>query len=208
MGIVVDIALLVILIICIIAGARTGAVRTLAGLVGLVAAVLLSPRLGTWLAGVLPWVKKENKIAGNIIWTIIAFIIIMIAAGLLGHLLNMVCQLPVLHTINRTIGGILGGVKGILLVMLLCALLRLALPLLSVKYPDKIQLSSFDDSVVLQMQEPPVSAASSGSKSASAVVQEKVQAFWGQLPGAIRNPVYAWYEKLLRGDVQENANKK
>ena len=208
MGVVVDIALLVILIVCIIVGAGKGAARTLAGLVGLIAAVLLSPRLGSWLAGVLPWFKSENKVTSNIVCTIIAFALILIAAGLIGRLLSIVCQLPVLHGINRVLGGILGGVKGVLLIMVLCALLRLTLPLLAVKYPDKIQLSSFDDSVVLQLQEPPVSAASSSSTASGAAVQQKVQTFFNQLPAEIRNPVYSLYEKLLRGDVQANAKQK
>ncbi|WOC31668.1 MULTISPECIES: CvpA family protein [Caproicibacterium] len=208
MGIAVDVVLLVILIACVAAGAHKGAVRTLAGLAGVVAAVLLSPRLGTWLAGVLPWVKQENHYAGSVLYTVLAFLLILFAAWLLGRLLNTVCRLPVLHGINRVFGGIFGGVKGVLLVLLLCALLRLSLPLLAVKYPDKIQLSSFDDSVVLQLQEAPVSAASSGSKSAGADIRQKTQTFLAKLPEQIRNPVYAWYDKLLRGDVQAHANQK
>ena len=220
MGIAVDVILIVVLIACIIAGASKGAARTLAGLVGLVAAVLLSPRLGTWIAGLLPAAKTTEPFALKLLCTVVAFIMILILAGILGHLLNLACRLPVLHTVNRVFGGIFGGVKGVIAVLLICALLRLALPVLAVKYPDKVQLSSFSNSAFLRMQESPVSAASSKAKTkpqqntadnlkkAGNQIQQKVQQAIQGLPKSVTNPVYSLYDNLLRGDVKANANKK
>ncbi|HCC02182.1 MAG TPA: hypothetical protein DHW78_10750 [Ruminococcaceae bacterium] len=214
MGVAIDIILIIVLIACIIAGANKGAARTLAGLVGMIAAVLLSPHLGKWLAGVIPIMKKQDPFAAKIICTILAFLLILIFAGIVGHLLTAVCRLPVLHTVNRVFGGILGGVKGVIAVMLICALLRLALPLLALKYPKNIPLSGFHDSVVLQMQEAAAPSTPNNSKLASNVkkagtqITQKMQEAFTKLPKSVRNPVYTLYDKILRGDVKADADQK
>lgn len=208
MGVILDVILLVVFIACIISGACRGAVRTLAGLAGLAAAVFLSPQLGKWLSGVLPAFKGQSQAMREVLCTVLAFVLILVAVGLLCRLLDALCRLPGLHAINRVFGGIFGGVKGVLLVMLVCAVLRLLLPVLAVKYPDKVQLKDFSSSVVLQMPENSSSAASSHSSGTSSPMkseaEQKVRAFVDKLPADVRNPVYTFYQKVLREGVQTN----
>ncbi|MCH3972441.1 MAG: CvpA family protein [Oscillospiraceae bacterium] len=204
-GTIVDIILLVIFIVCIVKGAGKGAVLTVAGLVGLIVAVIFSPRFGKWISSILPAGTAKDKSMRDILCTILAFVLIMVAAGLLCRLLDRVCRLPGLHALNHILGGVLGAVKGVLLVMLVCALLRLSLPLLAEQFPDKVQLSSFSSSAMLQLKQNSSASASSQSSGWGAQAQKSIQGFINKLPEKVRNPVYSFYEKILREDVQANA---
>ncbi len=61
---------------------------------------------------------------------------------------------------------------------------------------------------VLQMQESPVSAASQPAAKLPAAGSNPVQTAIDQLPQPVRNPVYSFYEKVLREDVGADAKKK
>lgn len=63
-----------------------------------------------------------GQLARSIIF-ILAFFIILIAWGILSHVLDLVSKLPVINGLNHTLGGVLGFVKGLVICYLLVWLL-------------------------------------------------------------------------------------
>lgn len=187
MGLLVDIVVGLAFVLCLIGGVRRGAARSLAGLVGFVAALFLAPQVGAWLMGLWPVPGPVDRFLLSLLCTALAFAAICAVAGLVGRLLDLVCQLPVLHLLNRVLGGVVGAAKGLVLAFVMAALLQLLLPTLSAKYPQQVRQQDYQNSVVLKLSD-------------AGLDDDKQAQVW--------NPVYAFYERILREGVQIHADQK
>lgn len=63
-----------------------------------------------------------KQVARSVIF-IIAFFVILIAWGILSHVLDLVSKLPVIDGLNHTLGGVIGLVKGLVICYILVWLL-------------------------------------------------------------------------------------
>lgn len=143
MGTTLDVLLCVLVLCFVIAGFKIGLVRSLVELVGYVFAIIASIVLADFLADTIStYLVKLSPMTGlsHTVIKIISMIIIFVALQLLvqaaSRALDAVCKLPVLHLANSLLGGVFGLIKGALVVFLVCAVLQLALPLITAKYPN------------------------------------------------------------------------
>lgn len=184
MGVVLDVILIALGILCVVTGFISGAVRSLIGLAGLVVGAWLAPGAGKWIAGLFTPGDLLGRAFLQIVCTIAAFLVILFLVRLAGKLLDMVCKLPVLHLINRLLGGAVGAVKGVLLVLVLSMLLQFLLPVLAQKYPDTVKLQSFSGSQLVRLP------------------QGAQQPGWVPQAG---NPLSQFYQQILREGIYPNA---
>ncbi len=122
-----DIALIAILLFSIGAGVWKGLVREILNIVGVLAAILLALALASslapHLAGILPYATSGYSES-----LIVIFVVTLIAATLLAHLLTKVIEAASLGGVNRALGGVFGLVRGALIGLFLVLGLTLFLP--------------------------------------------------------------------------------
>jgi membrane protein required for colicin V production len=116
-----DIVLLVILILTAIVGIFKGLVKQVIGLAAVIAGLVLASLYYEGAAGIFGTFVK-NKLLGNFLGFLLIFVVVLVAGGILGHLITKAMKGP-LALANRLFGGIFGAVKGVLI----CGILVFAL---------------------------------------------------------------------------------
>ncbi len=105
-----DIVILVIIAIPTLIGLRTGIIKAILSLVGLVVGVILAGRFYAALAERLTFIPQET------LAKVVAFVIIMgfvmIIAGVLASVLKWISSIVMLGWVNRLGGAVLGLVLG------------------------------------------------------------------------------------------------
>jgi membrane protein required for colicin V production len=114
----VDIAILVVLAVCLGKGLWLGLVHELCGLAGLGIGTILAARYHTPLAEALPaWASLPPWLAQAVCFGAL-FLVTLIGFGLLGVVLSRFLKLIFLGGFNRVLGGLFGLVQGVLLLAL------------------------------------------------------------------------------------------
>ena len=116
-----DIILLVILILTAIIGIFKGLVKQVIGLVAVIAGLVLAALYYEGTAGIFDTFIK-NTLLSNFLGFLFIFVVVLIAGGILGHLITKAMKGP-LALVNRLFGGVFGAVKGVLI----CGILVFAL---------------------------------------------------------------------------------
>jgi len=122
-----DIALIAIVLFSIGAGVWKGLVREILNIVGVLAAILLSLMLASSLAPRLSSILPYDT-SGYAESLILIFVVTLIAATVIGHLLTKVIEAVKLGGLNRALGGVFGLVRGVLIGLFLVLGLALFLP--------------------------------------------------------------------------------
>ncbi len=115
-----DIVIIVLLVLSVFGGLRAGLIRSLLSLVGVIAGIMLAGRFYPGLAQRLAFIPSEQ--AANIIAFAIILIVVMVAAGLLGMLLNWIMKSIMLGWLNRVGGAVFGLVMGALFISAILAI--------------------------------------------------------------------------------------
>jgi uncharacterized membrane protein required for colicin V production len=134
---VVDIVILVFVLLAALNGLRTGLVRQVVSLVGVVLAYVIAR---TTYAALVPVVSKLIKMPvdphnplrsflnGQLqicIAFVLLFVVTYFAVQLIGRLLDSVAKLPGLSIVNRITGLVLGGILAIFIAALLVNVISL-----------------------------------------------------------------------------------
>lgn len=134
---VVDIVILVFVLLAALNGLRTGLVRQVVSLVGVVVGYVVAR---TMYGVLVPLVMKVIKVPldphnplrsflnGQLqvcVAFVLLFVVTYFAVGLIGRLLDSVARLPGLSIINRMAGLVLGGILAIFIAAVLVNLLSL-----------------------------------------------------------------------------------
>ncbi|MBA4371790.1 MAG: hypothetical protein C0402_02885 [Thermodesulfovibrio sp.] len=120
-----DIVVLSVIGITVALGLWKGLVIQIFGLAGLISGYILSVRYYLSVARLLPDISQGTaKIAGFLV----IFIASIIAAFILGRLLEKLMKLAGLGWANRLLGGVLGLLKGTLIVSVILVVLVAFLP--------------------------------------------------------------------------------
>ncbi|MBT4850047.1 CvpA family protein [Candidatus Parcubacteria bacterium] len=122
-----DIGLLVILLVFIWKGFRSGLVGAIGGLFGILLSIWAGShymeQIGGWLMTVLGF---DNMALANIAGFILIFVAVNIAVGIIVSVVNRVFHIiPFINLINKLMGSIVGLVGGILAVSALVYLMSL-----------------------------------------------------------------------------------
>lgn len=135
---ILDLALMALLCFFLVRGVVRGFVRETMGLVGVVAAIVISALFYQELAALL---ERLTKVQGQW-WPAVAFgLILVLVLGLssyLGAALSRLILSGPLSLFDRTLGAGLGLAKGVLVTYLLLNLMLLALPF---QAPDSVRRS-------------------------------------------------------------------
>ena len=105
-----DIVIAIVLVIGIILGVKTGLIKMVISLAGLILAIFLAGRFYVALAGVMNFIPSEQ--AARVVAYIIIFIVVMIIAAIIAWLLTKFVSAILLGWINRLVGGIVGLLVG------------------------------------------------------------------------------------------------
>ena len=116
-----DIILLVFLILTAIIGIFKGLVKQVIGLAAVIVGLVLASLYYEGAAGIFETFVK-NRLLSNFLGFLLIFVAVLIAGGILGHLITKAMKGP-LALVNRLFGGIFGAVKGVLI----CGILVFAL---------------------------------------------------------------------------------
>ena len=115
-----DIVIIVVLVASIFIGGKTGLIKSLLSLVGLVAGINLAGRYYLTLAERLTFIPQEK--AAHIAAFVIILIGVMVVAALLGWLLTKIISVVMLGWLNGLGGMVFGLVMGALSVSTLLAI--------------------------------------------------------------------------------------
>ena len=105
-----DIIILVTLLLAVVAGLSTGAIRGLINLVGLVVGVVLAGRFYSNVAGWLAFIHNANF--ANVVGFGLILVFVIVIAEVVGMLLHNFVSGLMLGWLNRLIGGLLGLLVG------------------------------------------------------------------------------------------------
>lgn len=122
-----DIILLIILLIFIWKGFRTGLIGAIGGFFGIVIGIILGGQfmsmLGAWLAKII---NIDNTNLANIIAFVVIFIAVNIIVGLIVTLINAVFHIiPFIDLVNKLLGAVVGLLGGMLAISAIVYLLSL-----------------------------------------------------------------------------------
>ncbi len=124
-----DLALLAIVVVTAIVGVFKGFVKQVIGLVaviaGLILAVVYYEQAGAALGGLI-----RNRLVADFLGFLLVFVLVLVAGGLLGHLLTKAMIGP-LALVNRLFGALFGVIKAVLI----CGVLVFALVSFEVARP-------------------------------------------------------------------------
>jgi membrane protein required for colicin V production len=101
-----DIVIIVLLVVAVFSGLKTGFIKSAFSLAGLVLGVVLAGRFYTSLSGLLTALPNES--IANIAAFIIIFLVVLIIAAILGTLFTKLVSTLLLGWLNRLLGAILG----------------------------------------------------------------------------------------------------
>jgi membrane protein required for colicin V production len=99
-----DIVIIVLLVIGIFSGLKTGFIKSLFSLAGLVLGIALAGRYYTSLAGFLTFLPNET--IANIAAFIIIFVVVLIIAAILGTVFTKQVSTLLLGWLNRLLGAV------------------------------------------------------------------------------------------------------
>lgn len=116
-----DYVLLAIIVVTAVYGIFKGFVKQVIGLVAVIAGLVLAVLYYTQAAGIFMGFVK-NRLVSNFLGFLLIFLLVVIAGGILGHLLTKAMLGP-LALINR----LFGAVFGIITAVLVCGILVFAL---------------------------------------------------------------------------------
>ncbi len=116
-----DIILIVIMVLTAIVGIFKGLVKQFIGLVAVIAGLVLASLYYEGAAGIFETFVK-NQLLSNFLGFLLIFVAVLIAGGILGHLITKAMKGP-LAIVNRLFGGVFGAIKGVLI----CGILVFAL---------------------------------------------------------------------------------
>lgn len=105
-----DIVVIVILIISIFSGVKSGLIKSILSLAGVIIGVVLAGRYYATLANVLSFIPHEG--AAKIIAFAIILIAVMVIFGIIAALLTKVVSAIMLGWLNRLGGAVLGLILG------------------------------------------------------------------------------------------------
>ena len=122
-----DIILLIILLIFVWKGFRTGLIGAIGGFFGIIAGIILGGQFMGTVSGWLDnFIKINNHNLANIIAFILIFIVVIIIVGILVKLINAVFHIiPFIDLVNKLLGAIVGAIGGLLAVGAVVYLLSL-----------------------------------------------------------------------------------
>ncbi len=111
---IIDIILLIILLALLVYGWRTGLIKTVGGLIGLIVGIILASRYFQIVADwVLPIVDNRENLA-KIIGYLVVFVAVNVIIGIFVSILTSIFKIiPFLTTLNRLSGAILGLIAGV-----------------------------------------------------------------------------------------------
>jgi len=118
-----DIIVAIVIVYSIFKGYRTGFIKQLASLAGIVACILLSGKVS---AMILPYLRNLGNIPDKLLEPaafIAAFILIAAAFMLLGHMIQSILETIKLGFINRLAGAVLSLAKWMIIISLVFNLL-------------------------------------------------------------------------------------
>jgi len=104
-----DIVIIVCIIIGVVHGLITGIVKQVISLVALVAAILLSGAVANWIRQwIQPYIQGENPDVQNVIYYVLAFIIIISIFAVLANLVDKIINFTPAGIINKFFGAFFG----------------------------------------------------------------------------------------------------
>jgi membrane protein required for colicin V production len=109
-----DIVILIALAISIFSGLKSGLIKSLFSLVGLIVGVVLAGRFYVTLGDHLGFIHSAN--AAHIVAFICIFLIVIIIAAILGSIITKVISLILLGWLNRLAGAVFGLIFGMIIV--------------------------------------------------------------------------------------------
>jgi membrane protein required for colicin V production len=121
-----DMMILAIFALTTACGLWKGMIRQIVILTGVVCGYIISSKLYTPVARILPGNMEPGT--AKIISFIIIFIACIIAASVLGVLVDRILKIAGLGWANRLAGGVLGAVKGFIVVAIIAVALMAFLP--------------------------------------------------------------------------------
>ena len=141
---VVDAAIVILIALFAVSGARRGLIRQILQIVGIVAAFICAIYFSHVFSA---WIESRfgaPNVAARVFAAAAIFIVVVVFFHLAGILLRKIARISMLGGLDRAGGAVLGAVKGLLLAsLLLVALLDLPLPL-PVDFRSEIE----DDAIV------------------------------------------------------------
>ncbi len=105
-----DIVLIVILALGAFSGLKTGIIKVLFTIVGIIVGVILAGRFSDNLAGVLTFI--DNPGWAKIAAFAIILVVVLIISGVLAAVLSKLISLVLLGWVNRLVGAVLGLIVG------------------------------------------------------------------------------------------------
>ena len=123
-----DILVVVILAVGLIRGYKRGFLSQLAGLVGLVAGLLIARALYISAGEYLAVKVGTSVMLGQVLAFFLIWIAVPMILSLIANLLTKALQVVCLDFINRLLGAVLGGMKYLLLLSLLLQLVAFVDP--------------------------------------------------------------------------------
>jgi membrane protein required for colicin V production len=105
-----DIVIIILLIGSVIGGIMNGLIKSIFGLAGLIAGVILAGRFYVSLADHLGFISNDNT--ARVVAFILIFVFICVIAALLGLIFSKILSAISLGWINRFLGGLLGLLIG------------------------------------------------------------------------------------------------
>ncbi|MFH1638897.1 MAG: CvpA family protein [Chloroflexota bacterium] len=114
-----DTVILVVLAVFVFAGLKSGLIKTVFSLAGLIIGVILAGRFYSLLAPRLTFTTDEN--IANIAAFVIIFFVILIAATILSNVLTKIASAILLGWVNHLAGGAFGLLMGAIICAALLA---------------------------------------------------------------------------------------
>jgi membrane protein required for colicin V production len=124
-----DYVLLAIIVVTAVVGVFRGFARQAIGLAAVVAGLVLAVVYYDQMAGVFETFVK-NRLLSNFLGFLLIFVVVLIAGGILGHLVTKAMKGPLAFA-NRLFGGVFGFLKAVLI----CGILVFALVSFEVAKP-------------------------------------------------------------------------
>ena len=122
-----DIFVCIVLAIALIRGILVGFVRSISGLLGLVAGFWTAINYHQLLSQRLHYLIKDQTIC-FVTGFFLLFFVVYLFFVITGYLLRVFLKAMNLGLLDRGLGGILGAVKGLIVVAIVCFLLTMLLP--------------------------------------------------------------------------------
>lgn len=114
-----DVIIIILLVIAAVSGLKTGLIKSVFSLIGLIVGVVLAGRFYTALAGNLTFISDEN--IARIAAFIIIFLVVMIIATILGIVVTRLVSAILLGWLNRLLGAVFSLILGAIFIAAILA---------------------------------------------------------------------------------------